>query len=118
MFCSGKVYYDLYEAREAAGIGDVYIVRLEQLYPFASNFIAELLSRFPSADIVWCQEEPKNMGAWTFVEPRLEEVAESIGRKGLRIKYAGRSESASTATGLLSKHIKEQKALVNEALTV
>jgi 2-oxoglutarate dehydrogenase E1 component len=116
VFCSGKVYYDLYEAREKMGVDDVHIIRLEQLYPFAENAITQILKRFPNADILWCQEEPKNMGAWTFVEPRLERVAEALGHKGLRIKYSGRDELASTATGLMSKHLKEQKALVSAAL--
>lgn len=122
VLCSGKVYYDLYEAREAQMIEDVYILRVEQLYPFPARALIHELSRFPKADIVWCQEEPKNMGAWTFIEPNLEWVMAHIdtpvdGRTPRRARYAGRAASASTATGQLSRHLAEQKALVADALT-
>ena len=116
--CSGKVYYDLYEAREAAGIDDVYILRLEQLYPFPAKALIHEISRFPNAEVVWCQEEPKNMGAWTFVEPNLEWVLEHANLKDSRPGYVGRNASASTATGQLSKHLAEQKAIVSAAITV
>ncbi len=115
--CSGKVYYDLYEAREAAGINDVYILRLEQLYPFPAKALIHEISRFKAADVVWCQEEPKNMGAWTFVEPNLEWVLEHTGCAEPRPGYVGRQASASTATGQLSKHNSEQAALVKAAIT-
>ena len=113
---SGKVYYDLYEAREAAGIDDVYLLRVEQLYPFPVKALVAELSRFPNADIVWCQEEPANMGAWTFVAPQLEWVLERAPTKSKRATYAGRHASASTATGQASRHAAEQKALVEQAL--
>jgi 2-oxoglutarate dehydrogenase E1 component len=113
---SGKVYYDLYEAREARGLDDVYLLRLEQLYPFPARALIQELGRFPNAEIVWCQEEPKNMGAWTFVEPNLEWVLSHLGGKIKRAVYAGRAASASTATGQLSKHLQEQTTLVAEAL--
>ena len=116
--CSGKVYYDLYEAREAAGIDDVYILRLEQLYPFPSKALTLELARFPQADVIWCQEEPKNMGAWTSVEPGLEASMEQAGCIEPRPGYVGRQASASTATGQLSKHNAEQAALVRAAITV
>ncbi len=116
--CSGKVYYDLYEAREAAGIDDVYILRLEQLYPFPSKAMTLELARFPQADVIWCQEEPKNMGAWTSVEPSLEASMEQAGCIEPRPGYVGRQASASTATGQLSKHNSEQAALVKAAITV
>jgi len=116
--CSGKVYYDLYEAREAAGIDDVYILRLEQLYPFPSKALTLELARFPQADVIWCQEEPKNMGAWTSVEPGLEASMEHAGCIEPRPGYVGRQASASTATGQLSKHNSEQAALVRAAITV
>ena len=74
VLCSGKVYYDLYEAREAAGIDDVYLMRVEQLYPFPARALITELSRFPQAEMVWAQEEPKNMGAWSFIEPNIEWV--------------------------------------------
>jgi len=117
VLCSGKVYYDIYEARDEAGIDDVYIFRLEQLYPFPARALIEELSRFPKAEIIWCQEEPRNMGAWQFVEPNIEWVLDHIDAKHKRPRYAGRAASASTATGQLSKHNQEQKALVAEALT-
>ncbi len=117
VLCSGKVYYDLYEAREAQGIDNVYILRVEQLYPFPARALIQELSRFKQADLVWCQEEPRNMGAWSFIEPLLEWVLDHMPRGRLPVRYAGRPGSASTATGLLSRHQQEQKALVNEALT-
>jgi 2-oxoglutarate dehydrogenase E1 component len=117
VLCSGKVYYDLYEAREAAGIDDVYLMRLEQLYPFPARALIAELSRFPQAEIVWAQEEPKNMGAWSFVEPNIEWVLQLTGASHLRPRYAGRPASAATATGLASKHNQEQKALVAQALS-
>ena len=117
VLCSGKVYYDLYEAREAAGIDDVYLMRVEQLYPFPARTLIAELGRFKTADVVWCQEEPKNMGAWSFVEPNIEWVLEHTDGKAARPRYAGRPASASTATGQLSKHNAEQNALVESALT-
>jgi 2-oxoglutarate dehydrogenase E1 component len=117
VLCSGKVYYDLAEARDAQELFDVYILRLEQLYPFPARALITELSRFPNADIVWCQEEPKNMGAWSFVEPNLAWVLERIQARQRRPVYAGRPASAATASGLLSKHLHEQKSLVAEALS-
>ena len=116
VLCSGKVYYDLHEAREAAGIDDVYLMRLEQLYPFPEQAMIEEIKRFPAAEVIWCQEEPKNMGAWTFVEPHLEAALEHAGIGHPRPGYVGRSAAASTATGQLSKHAAEQKALVAAAI--
>jgi len=117
VLCSGKVYYDLYEERAQQGIRDVFFLRLEQLYPFPCKALAEELSRFPGAEIIWCQEEPQNMGAWTFVDRRLEEVLADIGAKQSRPRYVGRPEAASPATGSLSRHRTEQAALVAQALT-
>jgi len=116
VLCSGKVYYDIYEAREAAGIDDVYILRVEQLYPFPARALMYELSRFKNAGMVWCQEEPKNMGAWSFIEPNLEWVLERIEARVRRPAYAGRAATAATATGQLSKHLHEQRTLVEEAL--
>ncbi|MGQ0673580.1 MAG: 2-oxoglutarate dehydrogenase E1 component, partial [Hyphomicrobium sp.] len=118
VLCSGKVYYDLYEAREAAGRSDVYLLRVEQLYPFPARTLINELGRFPGAEFVWCQEEPKNMGAWSYVEPNLVWVLDHVDAKVRKARYAGRPASASTATGLLSKHTQEQKALVADALGV
>ena len=116
IMCSGKVYYDIADARDADGRDDVYIMRLEQLYPFPARALLNELSRFPNADFVWCQEEPRNMGAWTFVEALIPWVLDRLTPAGRRLRYTGRAASASTATGLMSKHIQEQKALVNDAL--
>jgi 2-oxoglutarate dehydrogenase E1 component len=91
-------------------------LRVEQLYPVPKKSLTKELSRFKDAEIIWCQEEPKNMGAWTHIEPELESVLTDIGAKHTRAKYAGRVASASPATGLASKHKAEQANLVNEAL--
>jgi 2-oxoglutarate dehydrogenase E1 component len=111
---SGKVYYDLYEDREKRGVDDVYLLRVEQLYPFPLKALVRELSRFKKAEVVWCQEEPKNMGAWTFVEPYLEWVLTQVGGKSKRPRYAGRPASAATATGLMSKHLAQLKAFLDE----
>jgi 2-oxoglutarate dehydrogenase E1 component len=116
VLCSGKVYYDLYEAREAENIDNVYLMRVEQLYPVPVRTLMAELSRFKTAEIVWCQEEPKNMGAWTFIEPNIEWVLDQIKHTMRHVRYAGRPASASTATGLMSKHLQEQKALTLDAL--
>jgi 2-oxoglutarate dehydrogenase E1 component len=118
VLCSGKVYYDLLEEREKRGITDIYLLRVEQFYPFpARSFVTEL-GRFLKADIVWAQEEPKNMGAWTFMEPNIEWVLNRIGAKTQRARYVGRHASASPAAGQASRHQAELKALLDEALTV
>ncbi|MDR3375302.1 MAG: 2-oxoglutarate dehydrogenase E1 component [Ancalomicrobiaceae bacterium] len=112
---SGKVYYDLLEEREKRGIDDVYLLRVEQLYPVPLKALVKELSRFRSADIVWCQEEPKNMGSWFFVEPYLEWVLTQIDATTRRPRYVGRPASAATATGLMSKHVAQLHAFLNEA---
>jgi 2-oxoglutarate dehydrogenase E1 component len=114
---SGKVYYDLFEAREAQGINDVAIIRVEQYYPFPERELKEELKRYPNAEVVWCQEEPKNMGAWSFINPLIAEVVESLDRN-VRVLYAGRKAAASPAAGYLKIHTREQQELVAEALTV
>jgi 2-oxoglutarate dehydrogenase E1 component len=116
VLCSGKVYYDLYEEREKRGLNDVYLLRVEQLYPFPARALIQELTRFRDAEMVWCQEEPKNMGAWSFIEPNLSWVLEHIDAKRKRPRYAGRPSSAATATGLMSKHVRELKAFLDEAL--
>ena len=118
VMCSGKVYYDLLEARDERGIDDVYILRVEQFYPFPALSLVKELERFPNADMVWCQEEPKNQGAWTFIEPNIEWVLGRIKAKHPRPTYVGRAASASPATGLASQHKAQQDALVNEALSI
>ena len=115
VLCSGKVYYDLLEDREKKGVNDVYLLRVEQLYPFPAKALVDELSRFPNAEIVWCQEEPKNMGPWSFVQPYLEWVMEQIGRENGRPGYIGRPASASTATGLMRTHLAQLKSFLDEA---
>ncbi len=114
--CSGKVYYDLYEEREKRGIDDIYLLRIEQLYPFPTKALMTELSRFKGAEVVWCQEEPRNMGAWVFVDIFLEWVLNQIGAKARRARYAGRPASASTAVGLMSQHLAQLKQFLDEAL--
>lgn len=116
ILCTGKVYYDLYEEREKRGIDDIYILRVEQLYPFPTKALINELSRFKNAEVVWCQEEPRNMGAWHFVEHYLEWVLTQIGAKNQRPRYATRPASASTAVGQMSKHLAQLKQLLDEAL--
>ncbi|MBV1865906.1 MAG: 2-oxoglutarate dehydrogenase E1 component [Rhodobacteraceae bacterium] len=118
VLCSGKVYYDLLAERDARGLNDVYLLRIEQYYPVPAQTLVKELSRFMGADFVWCQEEPKNQGAWTFIEPNIEWVLTRIDHKNTRPIYSGRSASASPATGLASSHKSEQAALVDAALTV
>jgi 2-oxoglutarate dehydrogenase E1 component len=116
VMCSGKVYYDLYEEREKRGIDDVYLLRIEQLYPFPAKALITELSRFRNAEMVWCQEEPKNMGSWSFIDPYLEWVLAHIDAKHQRVRYTGRPASASPATGLMSKHLAQLEAFLEDAL--
>jgi 2-oxoglutarate dehydrogenase E1 component len=113
--CSGKVYYDLLEAREEAAADDVYILRLEQFYPWPMRSLMTELARFRTAELVWCQEEPKNMGGWTFVDPWTELTLARLQIAAKRARYVGRPASASTAAGLMSRHTKELKAFLTEA---
>jgi 2-oxoglutarate dehydrogenase E1 component len=118
VLCSGKVYYDLVEARKKidAEVGNrIAIIRLEQFYPFPARLVEEITGRYQAAkELVWCQEEPKNMGGWTFVEPRFENLLPRFGRP----RYAGRTASASPATGSYAIHLLEQAELLNEALNI
>ncbi len=116
VLCSGKVYYDLYDEREKRGVDDVYLARIEQLYPMPIKALVHDLARFKKAEIVWCQEEPRNMGAWFFIEPFVEWVLNQIGAKHRIPRYAGRPASAATATGLMSKHLAELRAFLDTAL--
>ncbi|MBC7740439.1 MAG: 2-oxoglutarate dehydrogenase E1 component, partial [Candidatus Saccharibacteria bacterium] len=104
VMCSGKVYFDLLAERDARGLDDIYLMRVEQLYPVPTIPLTTELSRFKQAEFVWCQEEPKNQGAWSFLEPEIEILLMKIGATHSRPRYAGRSASASPATGLASKH--------------
>ena len=115
IICSGKVYYDLLDAREEMGVDDVYILRLEQFYPWPMKSVSTELARFKNAELVWCQEEPKNMGGWMFVDPWLELTAARLKIAGKRARYVGRPASASTAAGLMSRHNRELKTFLAEA---
>jgi 2-oxoglutarate dehydrogenase E1 component len=117
VLCSGKVYYDLYEEREKRGIDDVYLLRLEQLYPVPMKALIQELTRFKDAEVVWCQEEPRNMGGWHFIEPYIEWVLNQVGGASRRPRYAGRPASAATASGLASKHLAQLKAFLDDALS-
>jgi 2-oxoglutarate dehydrogenase E1 component len=116
VLCSGKVYYDLLEEREKRGIDDIYLLRIEQLYPFPTKALMAELSRFKEAEIVWCQEEPRNMGAWVFVDIFLQWVLNQIEAQYRRPRYAGRPASASTAVGQMSLHLAQLKQFLQEAL--
>lgn len=116
IFCAGKIYYELEEARLAAGITDIAIARVEQISPFPMDLVAKHSDDFPNAEIVWCQEEPKNMGAWSFVKPRIETaLKESVSHSGKRPSYIGRTPSASTATGDKKVHKKEEYEIMKKA---
>ncbi len=115
ILCSGKVYYDLLEEREKRGVDDIYLLRVEQFYPYPAQSLIAELKRFSKADMVWCQEEPKNMGGWSFMDPNLEWTLAQVGAKSKRARYVGRSASASPATGLMSRHKQELEDFLNEA---
>jgi 2-oxoglutarate dehydrogenase E1 component len=116
VLCSGKVYYDLLEAREAKGVKDVALLRVEQLYPFPFRTVEKELARYRNAEVVWCQEEPLNMGAWYFIDRRIEQALGAIEVAAKRPRYVGRPEAASPATGLHKRHAAQQQQLVDEAL--
>jgi 2-oxoglutarate dehydrogenase E1 component len=114
--CSGKVYYDLFEAREESGADDIYLLRVEQFYPVPRKALMTELKRFTNAEIVWCQEEPRNMGGWTFIRDEIEWAASKVGFKQPRPKYTGRPPAAATATGLMATHNREKDAFIGAAL--
>lgn len=116
LITSGKVYYDLLAEREAQGINDIAIVRLEQYYPFPASEMAKELKRYPNAQVVWCQEEPENMGAWRFVAPYIEDALDEVGRDGERVRYVGRKAAASPAAGYMKIHEREQKEILQSAM--
>ena len=116
VMCTGKVYFDLYEEREKRGIDDIYLLRIEQLFPFPTKALISELSRFKQAEMVWCQEEPRNMGAWFFVDVYLQWILNQIGAQVRTMRYAGRPASASTAVGQMSKHLAQLKQFLEEAL--
>ena len=117
ILCTGKVYYDLFEEREKRGLKDTIIMRVEQLYPFPFNALTKELVRYRNVkSVIWCQEEPKNMGGYAFVEPWIEVTLEKMHLRAKRARYAGRPATASTAAGQMSKHLKELEALLEQAL--
>jgi len=118
VLASGKVYYDLLKTRRERKIADVALIRVEQLYPFPFSALGKAVARYRNAEFVWCQEEPENMGAWTFVDRRIEQVLTGLDVKAKRPRYVGRAAAAATATGLYSRFLAEQKKLVDEALTL
>ena len=116
IICSGKVYYDLYEERKVSKINDIAILRLEEIAPFPDKSLKAELGKYPKADVIWCQEEPFNMGAWSFVSPRIDDILHQLFDDSRRVSYIGREASASTATGYTKVHEQEQKSLINKAL--
>jgi 2-oxoglutarate dehydrogenase E1 component len=117
ILCTGKVYFDLMEEREKRGENRIQMLRIEQLYPFPEEVLRMELNRFPKAEVIWCQEEPRNQGAWTFVAPRIADTITHLGGQWTP-RYVGRPEYASTAAGLMSQHNAELKAFLDEALTL
>ncbi|MEH6632391.1 MAG: 2-oxoglutarate dehydrogenase E1 component [Halopseudomonas aestusnigri] len=118
VLCTGKVYYDLLDEREKRGMDNVHLIRLEQLYPFPAEALSQALKGYEHCDLVWCQEEHRNMGAWSFVSTFIEEVAEEMGFKHIRPRYAGRKTAASPATGSGKKHILQLESLLEDAFTL
>ena len=116
VMCSGKIYYDLIEAREKAKKDNLVFIRLEQLYPFPAKTLANLLKKYEKAEFIWCQEEPKNMGAWNTVRNYIDRTLEIIYFTKDKVKYVGRNASPSTATGNLNKHLAQQKEILEKIL--
>ncbi len=116
VMCSGKIYYDLIEEREKNKINDIVFIRLEQLYPFPAKTLARLLKRYKKAKFIWCQEEPKNMGAWNTVKNYIERTLDMINLKDINVNYVGRQASSSTATGNANKHLAQQKEILEKII--
>ena len=114
VMCSGKIYYDLLEARELVKNDCVVFVRIEQLYPFPLKTLANILKKYKKAKFIWCQEEPKNMGAWNSARNFIDRTLEIIHFSGDNVKYVGRKASSSTATGNLNKHLAQQKEILEK----
>jgi 2-oxoglutarate dehydrogenase E1 component len=113
IFCTGKVFYDLMAHRQEKGIDNAAIIRIEQLYPFHREMVEAIAGQYPNAShFVWCQEEPLNMGAWSYIWPRLERCV------GAKVRYAGRDAASSPAAGSKAMHYREQKALLEQAFAV
>ena len=116
MICSGKIYFDLLDAREKTKNKKVVFLRLEQLYPFPAKPLAKELKKYKNAEFIWCQEEPQNMGAWNTVRNYIERTLDIIQSKNDKVKYIGRKPSASTATGNLNKHLAQQKEILEKVV--
>jgi len=116
IMCSGKIYFDLLEAREKSKDDSVVFIRIEQLYPFPAKHLAKELSRYKNAKFYWCQEEPMNMGAWNTSKYYIDRTLEIIQVKGEKVKYIGRNAAASPATGNLNKHLAEQKEILEKVV--
>ena len=114
VMCSGKIYYDLIEAREKVKNKSVIFLRIEQLYPFPAKTLANLLKKYENAEFIWCQEEPKNMGAWNTVRNYIDRTLEIIYFSRDKVSYVGRKASSSTATGNLNKHLAQQKEILEK----
>ena len=117
VMCSGKIYFDLIEAREKAKDDKTVFIRIEQLYPFPVKQLGKLLKRYQNAKFFWCQEEPKNMGAWNTARHYIDRTLEIIRVKGEKVRYAGRNAAASPATGNLNKHLAEQKEILEKVIS-
>ena len=116
IMCSGKIYYDLIEEREKTKKNDIVFVRIEQLYPFPAKTLAKVLKKYKKAKFIWCQEEPKNMGAWNTARNYIQRTLEMINFKDINIKFVGRSASSTTATGNANKHLAQQKEILEKIL--
>mmetsp|Transcript_8532 Transcript_8532/g.10539 ORF Transcript_8532/g.10539 Transcript_8532/m.10539 type:complete len:129 (-) Transcript_8532:173-559(-) len=117
LLCSGQIYYDLVNDREKRGINDVAIVRLEQICPFPFRQLEPSLRRFSNADVQWVQDEPKNQGAWTFMEPRIRNLQSHIGNANREAVFNGRAISPSTATGYTKQHVAEAQSILERAFS-
>ncbi len=116
VMCSGKIYFDLLEAREKSKNNRVVLIRIEQLYPFPAKTLAKLLKRYKNAEFIWCQEEPKNMGAWNTVRNYIDRTLKIIDFEKINVKYIGRNASSTTATGNYNKHLAEQKKILEKVI--
>ena len=116
VMCSGKIYFDLLDAREKSKNDKIVFIRIEQLYPFPAKTLAKVLKRYNNAEFIWCQEEPKNMGAWNTVRNYIERTLDIIEFKKTKVQYIGRNASSTTATGNYNKHLAEQKKILEKVV--
>jgi len=119
VFCSGQIFYELFHARTVRKVHDVTLVRIEQIAPFPFDRIASVLRLYPNADWYWAQQEPKNMGAWSYVQPRFRTAVNKLCKDIARdreLRYVGRPVSAAPATGLFRRHLDENKSIIDEVL--